>query len=132
MLRNNAKHAWAQSEEAKSAAAQVQRTRKVELQRRQQLKGDLEFFYSVMNPAKVADVADVLQLFGKDEERLNAQLREAYGLDLSASRKDICRRRGNVGVEEGHMPTNPLDLSAQWICRRRGRTFWDNGMVRTR
>jgi len=53
----------------------------------------LKFFYLQLNPSKVYDVPRVLKTYSHDTAGLNASLRKAYGIDLSASRQDIVKEK---------------------------------------
>jgi len=53
----------------------------------------LKFFYLQLNPSKVYDVPRVLKAYSHDAAGLNASLRKAYGIDLSASRQDIVKEK---------------------------------------
>ena len=109
-----------QSEDERGSAAAGHRVREdgsVVMQRRQRLKEDLEFFYSVMNPAKVADVPSVVEIFGEDEESLNAQLRKAYGLDLTASDLTVQRDKLKLMEDERKLSMKAEHLEEDDVSR---------------
>jgi len=95
-------------------------TREDEIDGKPPLERDLKAFYSVFRPAFLKDAERLQEIcgrFGSDVARLNALLKEKYGVDLSSSAEERTETHLTLQLARFYALARPLSCTQERISR---------------